>query len=153
MCARHGHGARACADVRALTAQSFVSKQTCTLSVHADAARTVCVMLASGDGDGSGGGEAVEGPRQIGGRIAYRDLPEGLLAEGREAAVRVVFAVRADGKAEDCEIDRSSGNSTIDALTCRLIEQRFRFRPALDRRGRPVRSYVQETHTWYASPE
>ena len=106
-----------------------------------------------GDGDGSGGGEAVQGPRQIGGRMAYRDLPEGMLAEGHEAAVRVVFAVRAEGGAEDCKIDRSSGMPAIDALTCRLIEQRFRFRPALDRRGRPVRSYVQETHTWYASPE
>lgn len=106
-----------------------------------------------GDGDGDGAGEAVEGPRRLSGRMAYRDLPEGLLPEGREAAVRVVYAVRRDGRVEDCEIDRSSGIRTIDTLTCRLIEQRFRFRPALDRGGRPVRSFVQETHTWYASPE
>lgn len=106
-----------------------------------------------GDGDGRGGGQAVEGPRRVSGRMAFRDLPEGMLALGREAAVRVVFAVRPDGGVEDCEIDRSSGVAAIDSLTCRLIEQRFHYRPALDRRGRPVRSYVQETHTWYASPE
>ena len=106
-----------------------------------------------GDGDGSGDGEAAQGPRRITGRMAFRDLPEGVLAEGEEASVRVIFAVTPEGRAQSCRIDRSSGYSPIDGLTCRLIEQRFRYRPALDRRGRPVRSMVRETHTWYANPE
>ena len=106
-----------------------------------------------GDGDGSGDGEAVRGPRRTSGRIAFRDLPEGLLAEGQEAAATVLFAVEADGTARDCRIEHSSGLAAIDALTCRLIEQRFRYRPAVNRAGRPVRSMVRETHTWYARPE
>lgn len=106
-----------------------------------------------GDGDGSGDGEAVVGPRRTAGRMAFADLREGLLAEGQEAAVRVIFTVLASGSVTGCRIDRSSGNPSIDSLTCRLIEQRFRYRPARDRDGRPVRSMVRETHTWYAAPE
>ena len=108
---------------------------------------------AGGEGDGSGDGEAVQGPRRTAGRMAFRDLPEGLLAEGEEAAVRVIFTVLADGSVTGCRVDRSSGYPSIDSLTCRLIEQRFRYRPARDRDGRAVRSQVRETHTWYASPE
>lgn len=106
-----------------------------------------------GDGEGTGDGEAVQGPRRTAGRMAFRDLPEGLLAEGEEAAVRVIFTVRADGGVTGCRIDRSSGYPSIDSLTCRLIEARFRYRPARDRNGRAVRSMVRETHTWYANPE
>lgn len=106
-----------------------------------------------GDGDGSGDGVAVRGPRRVAGRMAFGDLPEGVLAEGEEAAATVIFAVLASGRVTDCRIDRSSGDATIDSLTCRLIEQRFRYRPATDRSGRPVRAMVRETHSWYASPE
>ena len=106
-----------------------------------------------GEGDGSGDGEAVVGPRRTSGRMSFGDVPEGVLAEGEEAAVTVIFAVNADGRVSDCRIDRPSGYSAIDGLTCRLIEQRFRYRPARDRNGRPVRSHVRETHTWYGRPE
>lgn len=108
---------------------------------------------AGGDGEGSGDGEAVAGPRRIAGRMAFHDLPDGMLAEGEEAAVRVIFTVLASGNVTRCKVDRSSGYPSIDSLTCRLIEQRFRYRPARDRNGRAVRAMVRETHTWYASPE
>jgi protein TonB len=36
----------------------------------------------------------------------------------------------------------------LDALTCRLIRERFRFRPSRDGRGRPVPALVRETHEW-----
>lgn len=104
-----------------------------------------------GEGDGTGDGEAVRGPRRTAGRIAFRDLPEGILAEGEEAAVEVVFAVNPDGTASQCQVERSSGHPAIDRLTCRLIEQRFRYRPATNRYGRPVRAMVGETHTWIAN--
>lgn len=104
-----------------------------------------------GNGDGDGGGPAVQGPRRKSGRIAFEDLPEDALALGEEAPVMVVYAVERDGTVTGCRAERSSGRSAIDSLTCRLIEQRFRYRPALDRNGRPVRSMVRETHTWVAN--
>jgi len=109
-----------------------------------------------GNGNGGGGlggngdGDAVVGPHLTGGKMSYRDLPQGILAPGEEAAVDVLFAVNPDGRASDCGVERSSGHPTLDSLACRLIEQRFRFKPARDRLGRPVRAWVAETHTWIA---
>jgi protein TonB len=106
-----------------------------------------------GAGDGDGDGEAIRGPRQISGDMEFHDLPEGSIPLGEEAAVTVTFAVAADGRVGQCKVERSSGRPVVDRETCRLIEQRFRFRPAIDRRGRPVRSFVRETHSWIARPE
>lgn len=106
-----------------------------------------------GDGDGSGDGEMDRPPRQIGGRISYRDLPERTLELGEEARVTVLYMIEKDGSAAGCRVERSSGYPEIDSLTCRLIEQRFRFRPALDMRGRTIRLPTRQNHYWYARPE
>ena len=106
-----------------------------------------------GDGTGTGDGEAVRGPRRTSGRMTFQDLPEDALAMGEEALVTVVFAVEPGGTVSGCRIEESSGFARVDALTCRLIEQRFRYRPALDRRGRPVRALVRESHHWFAREE
>jgi protein TonB len=103
-----------------------------------------------GNGAGAGDGEAVVGPRQTGGKMSYKDLPEGVLGLGQEASVDVVYAVNPDGRASNCRAEHSSGYPLLDNLACRLIEQRFRFKPARDRLGRPVRAWVEETHSWIA---
>jgi protein TonB len=109
----------------------------------------------TGDGDGRGGkGEpAVAPPRHIRGKLAYSDVT-GVLPEGHgEAGVEVIYAVNPDGRVSDCEAERSSGYPALDLLVCRLIEQRFVFRPAKDRFGRPARAWIAETHSWYGRPE
>ena len=103
-----------------------------------------------GEGNGDGDGEAVVGPRRIAGDLHYSDLPEGVLAPGEEATVEVLYMVNRDGRVSECHAERSSGYRVLDQLACRLIQQRFRFRPAEDRDGRPVRAGVIEHHTWFA---
>ncbi len=116
---------------------------------------------AGGIGDGTGGGGTggtgsgtgfETGPRQIRGKFSIRDFPDGLIGPGEQSSVGVRYAVETDGRASNCRIDRSSGFAEVDAMACRLIVQRFRFRPARDAAGRPVRSTVIETHTWYNRP-
>ena len=102
-----------------------------------------------GGGDGAdGGGGVVVGPRQIRGKLSFKDLPDGLLAPGQEARVGVRYAVNVDGSVSDCRADEPSGIPQLDALACRLIEQRFRFRPARDRAGHPVSTTIVEAHSW-----
>lgn len=115
---------------------------------------------AGGIGDGTGGGGqggdgegVVTGPRQIAGRLKFSDMPESLLGPGEAASVGVRFTVGTDGRVSNCRIDRSSGKVGIDMLACRLIEKRFRFRPARNEAGRPVRAVVVETHNWMVSPD
>lgn len=113
---------------------------------------------AGGQGDGNGGGgDGGDGdgtpPRWVKGRLSFADLPPELRATGWSGTVGVSYAVGVDGRASGCRVDHSSGNPVVDAITCRQIEQRFRFRPALDERDRPVRSVLVENHEWIVERE
>lgn len=99
-------------------------------------------------GDGDGGGAREEPPEQIGGEVRGRDFLEDEFGEAIEGVVGVVFTVQTNGRATDCEIERSSRKPGLDAHTCRLIEQRFRFRPARGADGRQVRSTVASDQYW-----
>ena len=103
---------------------------------------------ASGNGGGGGGDGGGGPPRWVKGRIKDRDYPRASAEAGVGGTVSVRFAVETNGRATNCVITRSSGHADIDETTCRLIEERFRYKPAKDRSGRPVRSYLIENHTW-----
>ena len=109
--------------------------------------------LGGGGDGGDGDGVAETGPRKIRGRLAFEDLPEDALVPGQEARVAVRYAVETNGSATGCRPVRSSGFPRIDSLACRLIERRYLFRPAKNRAGRPVRSIVEENHTWVLDEE
>ncbi len=99
-----------------------------------------------GDGDGRGGGYSP--PRRIRGRITDRDYPAAVGEAGIGGTVSVIYTIEPDGRADECRITHSSGNRALDATTCRLIEQRFRFEPSRDRSGRAVRSRMVQDHYW-----
>jgi protein TonB len=113
---------------------------------------------AGGGGGGGGGGDGAgrdtrvaRPPRWTCCELSLRDIP----AELQESAgpgrsiVAVRYAVEADGRVTGCTVSRSSGNSALDRLTCRLVEQRYRFRPAQNAAGQPVRAYpVGDDHEW-----
>lgn len=103
-----------------------------------------------GEGDngaGAGGGTELE---QIAGEITPRDYPRRLGNEGVGGRVGVSFTVGVNGRVTRCAVTRSSGVPELDALTCRLIEQRFRYRPSTDRYGRPVPDEVDGEQEWTA---
>lgn len=106
-----------------------------------------------GDGDGAGDPDAIP-PRQIRGRISNRDYPENLSDAGIGGRVTVLYLVEVDGRVSDCDVVRSSGNRQLDQWTCTLIRERFRFRPSLDGRRRPVAALIRENHDWqtYRTP-
>lgn len=110
---------------------------------------------AGGSGNGTGGGSDSDGdddgevpPRLIKGRLKFSDLPPSLRDNGIGGTVSVRYGVEANGRVGDCIIMASSGSAELDQLTCRLIEQRFRFDPSHDHEGQPVRSIIEESHTW-----
>lgn len=111
--------------------------------------------LGPGAGGGAGGngyGEDDGGTdlEQIAGEITSRDYPRHLREAGIGGRVGVRFKVEPNGRVGSCTVTRSSGVPELDALTCRLIQQRFIYRPSTDRFGRPIEDEVDGEHDWIA---
>jgi len=99
----------------------------------------------NGYGAGEGGGTDLE---QIAGEITPRDYPRRLREAGVGGVVGISFRVEPTGLVSRCTVTQSSGVPELDALTCRLIVQRFRYRPSTDRYGRPIADTVDGEHEW-----
>lgn len=110
---------------------------------------------AGGRGDGLGAGGAGNGaggatrPVWRSGTIADRDYPKAARRARVGGEVEVRFTVETSGRATRCRVSRSSGDASLDATTCRLIEERFRFRPATDSAGRAIASDYGWRQTWW----
>ena len=92
----------------------------------------------AGSGGGGGGG-AVTRTRLVSPPLGGRDFPQELLRQwprGRPLFAR--FRIAPNGAILQCIVDRGTGISAIDANFCSLAARRLRFRPGLDRQGRPV---------------
>jgi protein TonB len=105
----------------------------------------------SGNGTGAGGGGG--GPsRWLRGSIDDGDYPRRAYDDRVTGTVFIAFTVDVDGRARDCRVTRSSGSRALDETTCRLIEKRFRYRPARDGGGRPVASTIRGEQEWAIGP-
>jgi len=100
-----------------------------------------------GSGSGEGGG-AVTPPVRIAGALTDADYRRTRPPEGAAGTVVVSYRVRSDGTVDRCAVLRSSSYEVLDAATCRLIEQRFRFVPARDAGGRAIDWEVRTDYTW-----
>lgn len=80
--------------------------------------------------------------------FAPADYPAEALAQRAQGSTRYRIQISEVGRAEKCEIVRSSGSAALDQATCRIITSRSRFRPALDAAGRPVASNFTGTIHW-----
>ena len=107
----------------------------------------------TGTGGGGGGIGAGSHARWIRGRIMDSDYPRPALEARSSGTVYLRFVVAPDGRVSDCAVTRSSGSAALDATTCRLIRQRFRYRPARDGEGRPVPDVIRGQHVWELAPE
>jgi protein TonB len=110
--------------------------------------------LGSGSGGGTGGqgfgGGGGTDLVQIAGAILPSDYPRDLRERGIGGRVEMVFTVGPTGRVTRCTVTRSSGVAELDALTCRLIQQRFVYRPSTDRYGRPIADEVEGEQDWVA---
>ena len=100
-------------------------------------------------GDGTGGGGVASRAKLVSGRINNSDYPKSATAARQGGSVTAHFIVGTDGRASKCRVVKSSGNADIDATTCRLIEQRFRYEPARNRAGQPISDVTGWQQTWW----
>lgn len=99
-------------------------------------------------GGGSGGGFEGYSPARLIQNVRrsdYRALTGGRLPSG---AAMVSLRVDVAGRATNCRVVRSSGDSIVDAGLCPLLTTRLRFRPATDNLGRPIPYSLEYVATW-----
>lgn len=99
-----------------------------------------------GAGTGGGGGTRA---RRIAGDIERRDYPRARNPGEVGGSTTAHFEVGADGRARNCRVVRSSGNAERDSITCRLIEQRFRYAPARNAQGEPIADVAGWRQDWW----
>ena len=105
---------------------------------------------AAGADTGAGTGEgATTRPEKLAGDIRVSDYPAASRAQRIGHAVLITFTVGTDGRVHDCQIREPSPDPEADVITCRLAEQRFRFRPAMDATGNPVTSIYGWRQKWF----
>lgn len=109
------------------------------------------VGSGSGNGEGmgraEGGGGAFSRARQTDGRFRNSDFPPSARGAGR-LKIGVRYAIGPSGRVDKCEIIETSGYAEVDAMTCRIIMERYRFRPARDPDGYPVTEVREEDYRW-----
>lgn len=76
------------------------------------------------------------------------DYPAGALRRENEGNTSFRLTIDPKGRVSACQVTVSSGWSTLDEATCRLITERARFSPATDRKGRAVEGTYSNRVRW-----
>ena len=80
--------------------------------------------------------------------VSDADYPAAALRGEEQGATRFRLTVGPDGRVKDCAVTGSSGSSSLDATTCRLMKSRARFTPARDSSGAATGDSVSSTIRW-----
>ena len=77
------------------------------------------------------------------------DYPNEALQRGQHGEVQFMLLIDEKGKVAECDILKPSGIPALDGMGCQVIRQRAKFKPALDRQGKPMRStFVTPPVVW-----
>lgn len=80
--------------------------------------------------------------------LTEQDYPVDAQLDGVEGITAFSLTVAVDGRVSDCQVTTSSGSEALDETTCRILRQRARFSPALDRRSRPMEAKWSSRIIW-----
>lgn len=104
---------------------------------------------SGGSGQGSGGDPFTRRAEKVSGEIRAKDYPRASASDRDGAYVIVHFTVTPDGSTRNCRVARSSGNPEVDRITCQLVVERFRYKPAVDANGNPTSEKVGWKQWWW----
>jgi TonB family protein len=76
------------------------------------------------------------------GLFSASDYPQQAVVRRQQGDTRFLLLVDEKGKVAACQVLLASGVPVLDAMGCAKIQDEARFKPALDRDGKPVRSTV-----------
>lgn len=80
--------------------------------------------------------------------ISNSDYPAAALMAGEEGTVAFRLTVGPSGRVENCTVTSSSGSSSLDSATCRILRSRARFTPARAADGSAISDEVDSSLVW-----
>ena len=99
--------------------------------------------LGSGSAPGS---QVARG--NLAGLFSADDYPADAQMRDEQGTVRVELEIDKRGRVSRCNVIDSSGSSSLDSATCRILMRRARFTPARDSSGRPVGDTYTQSISW-----
>lgn len=80
--------------------------------------------------------------------VSNDDYPAAALRNEEQGTTGFRLTVGPDGRVTNCVVTSSSGSSSLDAATCRLMRSRARFTPARNNLGESTSDTVNSRITW-----
>ena len=80
--------------------------------------------------------------------LSNADYPADARRNREQGLVRFRIVIGTDGRVSDCTVTGSSGHATLDAATCALARERFRFVPGRDELNLPTSSLGDYVMIW-----
>lgn len=85
--------------------------------------------------------------------VSNDDYPASAIRAEEQGTTRFRLTVGGNGRVTDCQVTGSSGSSSLDSTTCRLMRSRARFSPATDSNGNPTTDTVSGAIRWVLPEE
>lgn len=80
--------------------------------------------------------------------VSDEDYPSDAARREEQGTTRFRLGVGPDGRVTECTVTGSSGSSSLDSATCRLMKSRARFTPARDSQDRATSDSVTSAIRW-----
>jgi periplasmic protein TonB len=80
--------------------------------------------------------------------VSDADYPAAAQRAEEQGTTGFRLTVGPDGRVSNCTITSSSGSSSLDSTTCRLMQRRAKFTPARDSSGNPTSDTVSSRIKW-----
>ncbi|HEY7809450.1 MAG TPA: energy transducer TonB [Allosphingosinicella sp.] len=80
--------------------------------------------------------------------VSDADYPASAVRSEEQGTTRFRLSIGPDGRVKECSVTGSSGSSSLDAATCRIMKSRARFTPARDSTGNATGDQVASSIRW-----
>ena len=80
--------------------------------------------------------------------ITPDDYPNAAIKARVQGEVIMLWSIDESGRAGDCRVIHSSGSALLNTASCATVMRRARYAPALDKEGRPIRSWSTRQVVW-----
>jgi protein TonB len=97
--------------------------------------------------------QAARAKGSLPGLFSTDDYPQDAIRNEQQGTTAVRLTIDGGGRVSACSVTGSSGSSSLDNATCRILRARARFTPAKDQSGNPISDTTSARIRWVLPEE